>query len=72
MTDQIKPDQIKPDDSATNEPAVTPGAKSGEPTFGWNDYAERMNGRFAMVGFMVLLALEWFTQQDFFTWLGLR
>jgi Chlorophyll A-B binding protein len=43
-----------------------------EPSFGWNVYAEQINGRFAMVGFVLLLALEWFTGQDFFTWLGVR
>lgn len=40
------------------------------PTFGWNVYAEKINGRFAMVGFVALLLLELFTRQDFFTWLG--
>jgi hypothetical protein len=45
---------------------------STEPSFGWNDYAERVNGRFAMVGFVLLLVLELVTGQDFFTWLGLR
>ncbi|MEM9769494.1 MAG: high light inducible protein, partial [Cyanobacteria bacterium P01_D01_bin.71] len=25
------------------------------PSFGWNAYAERINGRFAMVGFVALL-----------------
>jgi Chlorophyll A-B binding protein len=43
-----------------------------EPSFGWNVYAEQINGRFAMVGFVLLLALEWFTGQDFLTWLGVR
>jgi hypothetical protein len=43
-----------------------------EPSFGWNVYAEQINGRFAMVGFVLLLALEWFTGQDLFTWLGVR
>ncbi|MGC1306158.1 MAG: chlorophyll a/b-binding protein [Phormidesmis sp.] len=42
------------------------------PSFGWNSYSEKLNGRFAMVGFVALLALELFTQQDFFTWLGIR
>ncbi|WP_227517638.1 chlorophyll a/b-binding protein [Parathermosynechococcus lividus] len=42
------------------------------PQFGWSRYAERMNGRFAMVGFVALLVLELLTRQDFFTWLGLR
>ncbi|NCJ05872.1 hypothetical protein GS597_04970 [Synechococcales cyanobacterium C] len=42
------------------------------PGFGWTAYAEQINGRFAMVGFIGLLLLELFTHQDFFTWLGLR
>ncbi|MGB3534444.1 MAG: chlorophyll a/b-binding protein [Microcoleaceae cyanobacterium] len=43
-----------------------------EPSFGWNRYAEKINGRFAMLGFVILLLLEFFTRQDLFTWLGLR
>ena len=42
------------------------------PQFGWNDYAESINGRFAMVGFVALIALEVLTRQDFFTWIGVR
>jgi Chlorophyll A-B binding protein. len=53
--------------------ASTPeSAKKPEPAFGWNAYAEQINGRFAMVGFVALLLLEFFTRQDFFTWIGLR
>jgi hypothetical protein len=43
-----------------------------DPAFGWTSYAEQVNGRFAMVGFVVLLAIELFTKQDIITWLGLR
>lgn len=43
-----------------------------EPSLGWNVYAEKVNGRFAMIGFFALLILEFFTHQDFFTWIGLR
>ncbi|NBD33800.1 MAG: chlorophyll A-B-binding protein [Cyanobacteria bacterium] len=43
-----------------------------EPAFGWTPYAERMNGRFAMLGFVALLLIEFITNQGFFTWLGLR
>jgi hypothetical protein len=43
-----------------------------EPSFGWNVYAEQTNGRFAMVGFVLLLLLELVTGQDLLTWLGLR
>ncbi|MCL2924099.1 MAG: chlorophyll a/b-binding protein [Trichodesmium sp. MAG_R04] len=47
-------------------------AKEPEPAFGWNTYSERINGRFAMVGFIILLLLEVLTHQDLFSWLGLR
>jgi Chlorophyll A-B binding protein len=45
---------------------------SVEPSFGWNAYAETVNGRFAMMGFVILLGLELVTGQDLWTWLGLR
>ena len=45
---------------------------ASEPSFGWNQYAEQINGRFAMIGFVALLITEFITQQDFFTWIGLR
>ena len=48
---------------------ITPAV---EPSFGWNVYAELLNGRFAMMGFVILLLLELVTSQDLFTWLGLR
>lgn len=50
----------------------TPAQPQPEPSFGWTSYAEMINGRFAMIGFVALLILELFTRQDFFTWLGLR
>lgn len=57
----------------TSDP-TTPSTPASEPdpALGWTAYAERINGRFAMVGFMALLLLEFFTRQDFFTWIGLR
>ncbi|MBW4515600.1 MAG: hypothetical protein KME11_10275 [Timaviella obliquedivisa GSE-PSE-MK23-08B] len=42
------------------------------PSFGWTAYAEQTNGRFAMIGFMSLLLLEFITGQDFLTWIGWR
>lgn len=56
------------DEAEMQEAATDPAAA---PSFGWNDYAEKINGRFAMVGFVALLILELVTHQDFFTWLGL-
>lgn len=43
-----------------------------QPAFGWTLYAEQMNGRFAMIGLVILLLLNLITGQDFWTWLGLR
>lgn len=53
-----------------SEPQAGTSEATVTPAFGWNSYAERINGRFAMVGFVALLVLEFFTRQDFFTWLG--
>ncbi|MGL5081901.1 MAG: chlorophyll a/b-binding protein [Microcoleaceae cyanobacterium] len=55
--------ELNPRDSTSIEPA---------PAFGWTAYAERINGRFAMIGFVILILLESLTHQDLFTWLGLR
>ncbi len=55
----------------TPETIVEP-SNQPQPGFGWTAYAEQVNGRFAMIGFVSLLALEFFTRQDFFSWLGLR
>lgn len=46
-------------------------ADSVSPAFGWTPYAEKINGRFAMIGLVSLFLIEVFTQQDFFTWLNL-
>lgn len=42
-----------------------------EPALGWTSYAEQINGRFAMIGFVGLLILELLTDQGLLTWLGL-
>ena len=63
--------------SSTPTPAgeteqTPPNSTYSQPAFGWTRYAEVINGRFAMLGFVILVALEFFTGQDLFTWLGLR
>ena len=58
--------------SQSEETTQSEAANQPEPALGWTAYAEQINGRFAMLGFVALLLLEFFTRQDFFTWLGLR
>jgi hypothetical protein len=52
------------------QPTVTP--KLEEPKFGFNEYAERLNGRAAMIGFILMVGIEFFTNQGVLSWLGLR
>jgi hypothetical protein len=41
------------------------------PAFGWSAYAERVNGRFAMVGFAAVLLIEALGKDTFLHWAGL-
>lgn len=52
------------------QPSVTPNLE--EPKFGFNSYAERLNGRAAMIGFALTLAIEYVTGKGLLAWLGLQ
>jgi len=52
------------------QPTITP--KLEEPKFGFNEYAERLNGRAAMIGFALLLVIEYTSNQGVLLWLGLK
>ncbi|MFO7629386.1 MAG: chlorophyll a/b-binding protein [Prochlorococcaceae cyanobacterium] len=61
-----------------SEPAATPSvarptsATTSElPAFGWSAYAERINGRFAMLGFVAVLLIEAISHDTFLHWAGL-
>ncbi|MBD3884772.1 hypothetical protein IFO70_23840 [Phormidium tenue FACHB-886] len=54
------------------KPSVVPSVTFSEPKFGFNAYAERLNGRAAMIGFVATLAIEYFTGQGLLAWLGLH
>ncbi len=40
------------------------------PSFGWSAYAERVNGRFAMIGFTAILLIEIISNSGFLHWAG--
>ncbi|AKE63179.1 MULTISPECIES: high light inducible protein [Microcystis] len=54
------------------EPQPTQTPKLEDPKFGFNDYAERLNGRAAMIGFVITLLIEYLTGQGLLSWLGLQ
>jgi hypothetical protein len=52
------------------QPSTTPRLE--EPKFGFNEYAERLNGRAAMIGFILIVIIEFVTGQGVLSWLGLK
>ncbi|MBD2166798.1 hypothetical protein H6G64_06460 [Calothrix sp. FACHB-156] len=52
------------------KPTITP--KLEEPKLGFNEYAERLNGRAAMIGFILMVLIEYLTNQGVLSWLGLK
>lgn len=66
---------------ASDPSAATPAAPPQTPTtsattddvpaFGWSAYAERINGRFAMLGFVAVLLIEALSGDTFLHWAGL-
>ena len=56
---------------ATASVPETSATTSDVPAFGWSGYAERVNGRFAMVGSTAVLAIDAPSGATFLHWAGL-
>lgn len=56
--------------TSTPEQPATSATTNDVPAFGWSGYAERVNGRFAMVGFVALLMVEAISGETFLRWAG--
>ena len=39
--------------------------------FGWSNYSEITNGRFAMLGFLAIIIIELISQKSFLNWAGI-
>ena len=39
--------------------------------FGWSNYTEITNGRFAMLGFLAIILIELISQKSFLNWAGI-
>ena len=39
--------------------------------FGWSNYSERTNGRFAMLGFLAIILIELINHKSFLDWIGI-
>lgn len=77
MTWAATPDPLPdpmPEPSPDQTPEISPttsATTSEVPAFGWSGYAERVNGRFAMVGFLAVLLIEALSGETFLRWSGL-
>ena len=62
-------EQEKTDSEIKN---LSPSATTNDiPEFGWSGYAERINGRFAMIGLMAVLLVEATSKISFLEWAGI-
>ena len=57
--------------SSTEEIEIGSATTLDQPTFGWSAYAERVNGRFAMIGLMAVLLVEALSKISFLEWAGI-
>ena len=57
-------------DPSPHQPPATSATTRDAPAFGWSAYAERVNGRFAMLGFVAVLLVEAVSGETFLKWAG--
>ena len=63
---------IEPDKTDSEIKNLSPSATTTDiPEFGWSGYAERINGRFAMIGLMAVLVIEALNKISFLEWAGI-
>lgn len=60
-----------PEAQATSQAPLTSATTADPPAFGWSAYAERVNGRFAMLGFAAVVLIEALSHDTFLHWAGL-
>ena len=67
--DDLSIEQEKTDSEIKN---LSPSATTTDiPEFGWSSYAERINGRFAMIGLIAILFIEAISKISFLEWAGI-
>lgn len=58
-------------DASQKQARSATATTTDSPAFGWSSYAERVNGRFAMVGFVAVVLVEVLSGDTFLSWAGL-
>ena len=62
----------EPEETDSDNKNLSPSATTNDiPEFGWSGYAERINGRFAMIGLIAVLLVEAISKISFLEWAGI-
>ena len=64
----IDEEKINPEEIKINEKLIEIEDKY---KFGWSNYSERTNGRFAMIGFLAIILIELISHKSFLNWTGI-
>ena len=59
------------DNKPSSAEELTKDEKNDKYNFGWSNYSEITNGRFAMLGFLAIILIELVSQQSFLRWAGI-
>tara|TARA_B100000900_G_scaffold399585_1_gene402258 strand:- start:300 stop:554 length:255 start_codon:yes stop_codon:yes gene_type:complete len=63
--------QIKEEDSNLRNEVNQETLEDNKYVFGWGQYSEITNGRFAMIGFIAILLIEIISKKAFLNWAGI-
>ena len=64
-------DQIKDDNLNLSNKENQKTLEDDKYVFGWGQYSEITNGRFAMIGFAAIILIEIISKKSFFDWAGI-
>ena len=64
-------DQIKDDNFDLSNKEDQKSLEDDKYVFGWGQYSEITNGRFAMIGFAAIILIEFISKKSFLDWAGI-
>tara|TARA_B100000212_G_scaffold269102_1_gene208486 strand:+ start:32 stop:286 length:255 start_codon:yes stop_codon:yes gene_type:complete len=64
-------DQIKYDNLNSEKKKNQKSLEEDKYIFGWGQYSEITNGRFAMIGFAAIILIEIISKKSFLDWAGI-
>ena len=70
-TNNEKDNELKDENNSVQSTSDFSATTRDYPSFGWSNYAERLNGRFAMAGFLAIVLIEIFSRNNFLNWAGI-